>query len=72
MPNTIATLGDLRSITIWVSIFGKLLVEKGVLSKDDIIKELNNVLQTPIRSDSSAISEIKNMIETVKKWQVDF
>lgn len=60
------------TLGVWIGVFGKLLVKKGVLSANDLIAELTAVKQsqvalgTPIALGTAA--EIDRMIATVKKW----
>jgi hypothetical protein len=64
--NTNVTHKDLMPTHIWIGVFGKLLVQKGILSADDIIEQLKTVKNK--LADPLIDLEIDNMIAIVGKW----
>lgn len=57
---------ELLSLSIWVDAFGKALVKKGVLTKDEVQVEMHLIMAKPIPEDLK--QEIKNMIIEINKW----
>jgi hypothetical protein len=67
MSDTVATKGDLVSISIWIHLLVKLLIEKKAFTKDEMIAELQSTIENTPLPDHDITSGLKNMIETIKK-----
>jgi hypothetical protein len=68
--NIPATLGALLPAYLWISALGKLLVKKGILTKAEIVSELqavkNELPQNSARAELE--TEIDRMIQQAGKW----
>ena len=65
-PDTPATYGTILPVVISQIAIAKALLRKGVLSKQDIIDELNDTKNSV--GDSQVIAEIDNIILQVGQW----
>jgi hypothetical protein len=65
-PNTPATYGTLLPVIISQIAIAKALLKKGVLSKQDIIDELNDSKKSI--GDSQVTAEIDNIIVQIGQW----
>ena len=59
------TQQELVPLTLWIEVLGKALVAKGVLSKEDLIAQLNDKLAS---GGSSLEREIERMTMQVDTW----
>jgi hypothetical protein len=62
-----ATEHDILAVGIWTNAFAKILIEKGVLKKADVIAELKRVQPSVTRE---LHVEIDSMIERIDGWLV--
>jgi hypothetical protein len=65
-PDTPATVNDLAVITMWIAAFGKALLAKRVLTKGEIIEQLE-VFRPSLSP--QLLLELDNMIDKVHQWQ---
>lgn len=65
-PNTPATYGTILPVVISQVAIAKALLKKGLLSKQDIIDELNDTKHSV--GDSQLIAEIENIILQIGRW----
>lgn len=65
-PNTPATYGTILPVVISQIALAKALFRKGLLSKQDIIDELNDTKNSV--GDNQLIAEIDNIIFQIGRW----
>jgi hypothetical protein len=65
-PESPATIGMITPFAIWIGVLGKTLVDKGVLDRQDLIREFEKIRSKV--TDEGMIAELGGMIDTVNGW----
>ena len=64
-PDTFAQISDLTSQLVWTSAFGKALIRKGILTKQEVVDELIKFQGI----DAELNLNISIMVDNINKWK---